>query len=311
LALLLQLLGKGHCDASVIVQTGVDRDTVSVAESLTFRIRIRKQADQKAVLLIQESGFPGRFRILESKNPIVKTLENGTIEEITDYVISSYETGDLEIPPLQVLVSTNTGDTSRVATNPITVTVKSVVEGIDDIKDIKAPEENVDHDVDRSGYWFWAAAALICVAALYLVKRVIRRKKPIEFSSVPIDWLEELKKISRMGLIEKGDYKRYYSLLSELARRYLEDRIGVEAMERTTFEVARDLHVTALTEDQVVLVERFLSEADLVKFAKFRPREEMAIEAYYKAENLIKDIDESIQHVSESGRQNQLDEVGK
>ena len=280
------------CSADVSIQTAVNQDTVTVAELLTFRIRIRRLEEEKARFLIRETGFPGQFKIRESKPLSTKRLEDGRVEEVTDFVLSSLEIGDLEIPPLQFLVTKANGDTSRISTNPTIVTVKSLAEGVEDIKDIKSPEADVDYETDRWPFWYWLILALVLVAAVVLIYRLIgRKRKTVEPTKLPVDWYAELKQISRMSLLERGEYKRYYSLLSELARRYLKARTGVEAMERTTFEVVRDLRATPVPEAQVAQIEVFLSDADLVKFAKVRPREETAVEAIDKAEQMMKAID--------------------
>ncbi len=283
------------CSAKVSIQTAIDQDTVTVAELLTFRIRLRRDEEEKARFLLRESGFPGQFKIRESKPATVKQLEDGRVEEVTDYVLSSYETGDLEIPPLQFLISAANGDTSRIRTKARYVTVRTLVEGVEDIKDIKSPESEVDHERDRSLLWYALVLCAAGVGLIILLYWLIKRKRrPTESPPVPVDWYAELKKVARMKLLEKGEYKQYYSLLSELARRYLEARTRVEAMERTTFEVVRDLHGTPVPDAQVAQVETFLSDADLVKFAKVKPREEVAVEAVGKAEQMMRAIDAKV-----------------
>ena len=53
----------------------------------------------------------------------------------------------------------------------------------------------------------------------------------------------------------------------------------MHAVERTTFEIGRDLRVHAFDDQLVMDIEGFLNEADMVKFAKFAPRDDMAREA--------------------------------
>jgi hypothetical protein len=72
-------------------------------------------------------------------------------------------------------------------------------------------------------------------------------------------------------LIASGEFGTYYTRLSEALRRFIEQRTKVEAMERTTFEIRRDLIAVRMTEREVLDVEHFLNHADLVKFAKFEP----------------------------------------
>jgi hypothetical protein len=59
----------------------------------------------------------------------------------------------------------------------------------------------------------------------------------------------------------------------------LEAQTPVHAVERTTVEIGRDLRTRDFEDEWVGDVERFLNEADMVKFAKFTPHESVAIEA--------------------------------
>ena len=102
-----------------------------------------------------------------------------------------------------------------------------------------------------------------------------------------------------MGLIEKGAFREYYFRLSVVVRRYLEDRTGVDAMERTTTEVARDLGATNLDASHVAEVEGFLSGADLVKFAKHRPSAKASAEAADQIRSLMRRIDALVLRTAE------------
>ena len=78
-------------------------------------------------------------------------------------------------------------------------------------------------------------------------------------------------RIAESGLLEHGDFKTYYSLLSENLRRFLEESLAIEAMEQTTSELADALQegeVDTALREQVI---DYLAAADLVKFARFHP----------------------------------------
>ena len=80
----------------------------------------------------------------------------------------------------------------------------------------------------------------ILIALLLWILR--RRKRPGETATVPpkpTDYIVEFKKIARMGLVERQAFLVYYTLLAETLRRFLEERVGVDAMERTTEEIAK------------------------------------------------------------------------
>ncbi|MBI2340525.1 MAG: hypothetical protein HYU99_09225 [Deltaproteobacteria bacterium] len=82
----------------------------------------------------------------------------------------------------------------------------------------------------------------------------------------------ELNRLDKQGFLEKGDFRKYYFFISEIFRRYLEERFGYPALEKTTNELTPDLKRTiGLTESLSDLAGGLLREADLVKFARHQP----------------------------------------
>ena len=87
----------------------------------------------------------------------------------------------------------------------------------------------------------------------------------------PIDYAAEFVRIAESGLLERGEFKTYYSLLSENLRRFLEECLETEAMEQTTSELAdalRESEIDGTLRQQII---DYLAAADLVKFARFHP----------------------------------------
>jgi len=96
--------------------------------------------------------------------------------------------------------------------------------------------------------------------------------------------LTELERIEGMGLPARGEFKQFYTLVTDAVRRYLEARFGVEALDRTTHELLGDLARRGLEVDGLAAL---LDEADLVKFAKYRPDEACAEGAMSLARDVV------------------------
>ena len=125
----------------------------------------------------------------------------------------------------------------------------------------------------RSFFYLYVAAAALVLAAL-AVWLWRRRKKPVAEvppePEIPADIvaMQALDRIARMKLLEAGEFKQYYTLVVDVIRHYLERRFGVQAMDRTTYEILVDLDIIRV---RIGELEPLLREADLVKFAKFQP----------------------------------------
>jgi hypothetical protein len=83
---------------------------------------------------------------------------------------------------------------------------------------------------------------------------------------------EELEKLKGEHLIEKGIVREHYFRLSDIFRRYIENRFAIPAVEQTTQELLPEImgldamHASAKSE-----VREFLHHSDMVKFAKYLP----------------------------------------
>ena len=232
----------------------------------------------------------GAFDILDRKVLAARPVDDGRVEESVDIVVAAYRPGEYEIPSVRLPYQTADGDTGYAVSQSIPIRVHSVLpEDQSDIQDIMPPVAVPG----RVPVWVWVATAgLVAGAGLlgWCLWRRGRRPKVIP-PPPPVDWPREVGKLLALGLIEKGAFREYFFQLSEIARRYLEDRTGVEAMERTTFEVVRDLGLTELDTEHVGELEGFLSGTDLVKFAKHRPSARAAADAAEQVCSLMRRID--------------------
>lgn len=139
-----------------------------------------------------------------------------------------------------------------------------------DIRDIAPPIEI------PSGYeWLWwglAALAIIIIAiGLWLWLRKRATLKPV-IPVIPAHIRAKQKLQEALALI--GQPKPFVIAVSDTARWYLEERFNFRAPERTTEEFLHELQRTnRLTRDQKESLGQFLTNCDMVKFAKYEPGE--------------------------------------
>jgi hypothetical protein len=99
-----------------------------------------------------------------------------------------------------------------------------------------------------------------------------------------------------------GEFKEFYSTLSDIVRRYLEDRFRVRAPEMTTEEfLAATARGAALERSHRALLGTFLAESDLVKFARFVPTLGDSERAFAAAERFVDDTAERERVPAEDG----------
>lgn len=206
-----------------------------------------------------------------------------------------YELGEHEVPAVAVPFVRAAGDTLLRTTQSLAIEVISArSEGEDQLRDIKPPV------LVPGGVPLWGVVAIgllalaLCVfAGVWLWRRRTRSPQPPP-PPEPIDYAAEFARIAGGGLLERGEFKTYYSLLSENLRRCLEEHLSIEAMEQTTAELAtalQEAEVEAALRQQII---DYLGEADLVKFARFLPALAAARRAPEVGLGLLRSIEEAV-----------------
>ena len=87
---------------------------------------------------------------------------------------------------------------------------------------------------------------------------------------------------------QAGNVKEYHSQLSEIIRRYTENRFEFIALEMTTYEIIEELKSTVNINDEELKDFRILLQrADLAKFAKSKPVDSENIESMSIAKRFV------------------------
>ena len=120
----------------------------------------------------------------------------------------------------------------------------------------------------------WVLAVLAVIAAVILIWRWWRKRRaqvPI-VPPVPAHVRAKQKLAEALALIAQP--KPFVIAVSDTARTYLEERFDFRAPERTTEEFLHELQATdLLAKEQKESLGNFLASCDLVKFARYEPRE--------------------------------------
>jgi hypothetical protein len=194
-----------------------------------------------------------------------------------DIVVAKYDSGDATLPPLQFLVTLPADSIGQtVATGELHFTIQTVpVDTTQDIKDLKLP---LSIPLSWQEILLGCALLLLVAAAGYLFYRWWKRRR-LPADTMPtapsrpahVIALEELGALKQKKLWQQGLIKQYYTEVTDILRRYLENRYRLMALERTTDEILDDLRRIRITGDLLGKTDCLLRRADLVKFAKYYP----------------------------------------
>ena len=156
-----------------------------------------------------------------------------------------------------------------------------------DIRDIKPPMA-----IPSGWEWlWWVLGALAIVLLLLAWRQFLKRVTRVPpMPPVPAHVRAKQKLEEALALIAQP--KPFVIAVSDTARTYLEERFEFRAPERTTEEFLRELSGTdLLLPEQKDSLGRFLGSCDLVKFAKYEPRETELRELHGSAWRLVEETE--------------------
>jgi len=275
----------------VSVRASADRKEITIGDPIRYTVEV-SATDETEVLIPVLSGQLGDFTITDFGN-LPTRKENGRVLVTRWYTITSFTTGDHLVPAPKVSYRVPGEELKEAEGNEVPVGVTSLLakdSTAADIRDIKPPEE-LPFDWRPYGI---AAAAVVAVGLLgagffYLLnrprrQRVIPPRPPHEVALVALN------RLRARHFIEEGKFEDYYVELSAIIRRYLEDRFHLRAPEMTTEEFL----TTVANEARLALTQRrllgeFLTQADLVKFARHLPSLKDSEAAYEAARRFVEE----------------------
>ncbi|MFO7445930.1 MAG: hypothetical protein R6W90_06155 [Ignavibacteriaceae bacterium] len=288
----------------VEVKAYTDTSDYLIGDHIKYTIQVTSGKD----IAVLAAGFIDSIKGID-----VPAIDDPVIEERGDQkftifrlTLSRFDSAQVTIPPIPVYYRVGKDDdqfkpsvispgqlendpTIQTAySNPVSFAVHWMkVNTEEDIKDVKAP---VTIPLDWKIVALWILAGLIILGILYyLYRKYIKKKEGLtgrRVVHVPshIKALSALSELETRQLWQQGKVKEFHSEITEIIRKYFEERFNLPALELTTSEAMLHLRNTSGAENIINITYDFLSNADLVKFAKYTPmntvNEEMMKQAY-------------------------------
>ena len=271
---------RGFAQQPVATAT-LDTQEILIGDQLNLRLSFSGVPGARVAWPNLKDTLTSHVDILEKGG--VDTLKNVSGMDsayVQNLLLTSFDSGFYEIPslafPFMVEADTNL---YVIHTRPTYLMVHTVA--VDTTKPIKPIKGIMKAPLTFRDLLPWLILGLLALLIIafgiyYLIKR--KRKEPVfqfrpRIKLKPHEIaLKALEQLRTKKLWQQGAVKQYYTELTDVIRDYLEARFAIPAMERTTFEILRDLRDTAeADEGSMELLKKILELADMVKFAKWKP----------------------------------------
>lgn len=256
----------------VSARARVDSTSYSVGDAITVHLDVTHP--KGAVLKMAFGDSLDGFFVLD-RSPFSPKGETASSASL---VVSRYDSGTAVLPPLEI-VYTLWGDTAihHASTNPLLFTVHTLaVDTSQAYRDLKPP---LSIPLTLAEIVLYAGIVVLMAAIAYFAYRHWKKRQQKITGEVYVPpprpahiiAREELAILKEKHLWQQGLIKQYYSEVSEILRRYIENRYRLMALEETTDEIMDGLKRSHVKPAVCSKVETLLQLSDLVKFAKYQP----------------------------------------
>jgi len=273
--------GRPAADGKAWATAALDSTTWPLGAQVALTIELRNAVAAGAggwTLPVLADSLPGGLEVVRPLGGDTATVagDGGDWTVVQRrFLVTAWDTGFAELPPLPVVFGDDTAWTAAV---PYRIVGP-------DVTPETPPMPPADLIEVRWTWWEllvrwlpWIAAAVALAAlALWLIKRYRSRADRAEAAEAPAAELlphaaalAALERIQREAVWRMGDDKGHHAAISAVLRQYIEARWGFPALERTTLEIRRGLGALPLQEADRTLLLGVLDLADMVKFAKLR-----------------------------------------
>ncbi|MFA6169773.1 MAG: hypothetical protein WCW67_03680 [Candidatus Margulisiibacteriota bacterium] len=164
-----------------------------------------------------------------------------------------------------------------------------------DIRDIKG----IVGIIDWGTIFFLGLCFIICLGLGYLayryylkIKTKAEAKAEDKVPSKPFNQLAEeaLLALDPVTYFQKSFFRDYYFELTGIVRHFLAANYKIDALEKTSYELIGEMERVERDYEKIKLLDRFLQDADLVKFAREKPSLATMRESKEKALRFIKEF---------------------
>lgn len=265
---------------SAQVASSIDSTQIKIGEQITYKIQV--EVDTTALVVFPEGQTFMPLEMIESYK-IDTTKQNATYNLVKKYGLTQFDSGAYTIPKQKIIIGDKTFFTDSIKVEVNTIAVDATKQGLYDIKPF------IEVEKSSSNWWLPLLYVLLTLAVVgFILYWFVWRKKPLTQEEKiallpPYDRAKlALKTLDESTYLQNEELKEYYSELTFIIRRYLDEKVYDRALESTTDELVTRLNILKdgnqidISKEDIKNIESILKRADLVKFAKSAPDIELA-----------------------------------
>lgn len=275
------------------IKATIEPKEILIGQQAVINVEVKAAKGELILFPIFNDTIVSGLEVLSNDLPI-DTLDTDIWTLNKKYTVTAFDSMRYRIAPIPVIVGI---DTLRSDTLELFVTTPLLSEntlnyidkykkgeidslnfvelGIADIKPIVSPPFFISDYIEYIAY---PLILILIVAIILLLLIFYKRKKKKGYYFTPVVVLppdilaiKALNSLKEKNLVQKGLIKEYHTEITDVLRKYIQGRFGIDAPDMLTSEIISELSKKLDDSGSIMELREILELADLVKFARLQP----------------------------------------
>ena len=305
----LSLFFIGYMTNAQVISS-IDTAQIRVVEEIIYSIQV--ETDSTDLVLFPEGQSFNPMEVIESYEPDTTRYQD-KIRLIKKYGLTQFDSGNYTLPSQRIVINNEPFNTDSVQVQVANVVVDTTQQKMFHIKPAFEVEAQ-DFDFFSALQWILSILVFLVLGRFFYLKRKKRKREETQQQLPPYEEaIKALQELDHSFFLKNNNSKRYYTSLTEILKTYIGREVDDSALESTSKELIErlTLHKDSGNYDfdnaTIKKINKILTRADLIKFAKMKEQEGQAKVDRAVVEDIINETKEIIPEPTEEELlQNQL-----
>ena len=305
----LSLFFIGYMTNAQVISS-IDTAQIRVGEEIIYSIQV--ETDSTDLVLFPEGQSFNPMEVIESYEPDTTRYQD-KIRLIKKYGLTQFDSGNYTLPSQRIVINNEPFNTDSVQVQVANVVVDTTQQKMFHIKPAFEVEAQ-DFDFFSALQWILSILVFLVLGRFFYLKRKKRKREETQQQLPPYEEaIKALQELDHSFFLKNNNSKRYYTSLTEILKTYIGREVDDSALESTSKELIErlTLHKDSGNYDfdnaTIKKIDKILTRADLIKFAKMKEQEGQAKVDRAVVEDIINETKEIIPEPTEEELlQNQL-----
>ena len=266
---------------------------ILIGEQALINLQVIAPKDMEILFPIYQDSIVAGLEVLSMGNPDTTIVDNVRTINVK-YLVTSFDSTLYYIPSMPIsdgvdtIYSNSFGlkVTAPELKDSTVAYLERMKAGETDSIDFNELQLNDIKSIQKAPFsWkdflslLWIPLIILILLAIIgaIIYFIIKKNKKGYFFTPPpllaphVRAMKSLDKIKKEKIWQQERYKEFYTQLTDVLRRYINERYGINSLEMTSGEILSIIRTKAEEDSVYNNLKQVLSVADLVKFAKYKP----------------------------------------